>query len=151
MIFTAFVSASFSWAQSCPLCASLVVKVDNIKKKGGILRIMLTKDKITFEELDPDKIEPSKIYFKNSVVTAHEVIFEFPEIPAGRYAFKVFQDLNSNELLDTSLLGKPLEPFAMSKAEKYDSKKVLFEEASFELKPRKRHVLKSRLFDFVKN
>ncbi|WP_114394697.1 DUF2141 domain-containing protein [Oleisolibacter albus] len=35
-------------------------------------------------------------------------------LPPGRYAVRVFQDLNANGTLDTNLLGIPTEPFGFS-------------------------------------
>lgn len=38
------------------------------------------------------------------------------ELPPGRYALRAFIDLNGNGELDTGALGKPVEPFAFSRA-----------------------------------
>jgi uncharacterized protein (DUF2141 family) len=37
------------------------------------------------------------------------------DLPPGRYALRAFVDLNGNGELDTSTLGKPTEPFALSR------------------------------------
>lgn len=39
----------------------------------------------------------------------------FTDLPAGRYAVAVFQDLNGNGELDTNLLGIPTEPYGFSR------------------------------------
>jgi len=42
------------------------------------------------------------------------VSFEFSDVPPGRYAVVVFQDINGNRALDRTPLGIPLEPYALS-------------------------------------
>ncbi len=37
------------------------------------------------------------------------------DLPAGDYAFAVFQDLNGNGVLDTNFMGIPSEPYGFSK------------------------------------
>ena len=39
----------------------------------------------------------------------------FGNLPAGRYAVAVYQDLNRNEALDTNLFGVPGEPYGFSR------------------------------------
>ncbi len=126
----------FVFAQGCPLCASLEIKVAGLKNEEGIVRIMLTRDATTFEELDPAKIEASKIYFRNAAAKKDGVIFTFSELPSGAYAYKIFHDANNNELIDTTLLGKPTESVAVSGYKQLKDPKVSFERAKFKVAPR---------------
>ncbi len=122
-------------AQSCPLCAKLEIKVKGLRNQTGVVRILMSKDKKNFEESDPEKINLSQSYFRNAKAT-RDLVFIFRELPAGQYAFKIFHDENSNEMIDTTLLGKPTEGIAISNQIDVKGAKILFENASFELKPR---------------
>lgn len=154
--FILFVALFLSWnsnflcAQACPLCATLEIIVRGVQPKEGVLRIMLTRDQKNFEESDPQKIETSKIFFKNVNSPKAEERVVFLDVPSGRYAFKVFQDINSNEFLDTTLIGKPVEPHAISGYKKISSEKLEFSKASFDIKPRQKHRVAVTLMNLVK-
>lgn len=138
-----------SWrlfAQACPLCASLEIKVTGLKNDQGLVRILLTRDAATFEELDPTKIEAAKIYFRNVEAKKEGVVFVFPELPSGTYAYKVFHDANNNELIDTTLLGKPTEGVAVSGYKQLKDPKVSFEKAKFKVAPRAKLKKTAELF-----
>jgi len=42
------------------------------------------------------------------------MVFSFPDLASGSYAIMVFHDVNSNDKLDTNLLGMPKEPWGGS-------------------------------------
>lgn len=131
-----FVSFNVLQAQACPLCASFEIKVTGIRSDQGIVRILLTRDAASFEETDPEKIEASKIFFRNAPAKKSGVLFSFPELLSGDYAYKIFHDENSNELLDTTLLGKPVEQIMVSGYTSLKSDKFSFQKAKFNLAPR---------------
>lgn len=47
-------------------------------------------------------------------VAAGEREAAFEDLPAGRYAFKAFHDVNGNGRMDVNPFGMPVEPFAFS-------------------------------------
>jgi len=120
-------------AQSCPFCSTLEIHVSGLRNSNGIVRIMLTNDKNNFEELDPKKINVSRAFFRNLKAKKEGVTFVYKDILKGTYAFKIFHDENSNEILDRSLLGKPLEGIAVSGYTNLNSEAFLFEKAKFQV------------------
>lgn len=47
-------------------------------------------------------------------VTGNDVSIEFDDLPPGRYAIKLYHDVNSNGELDTNIMGMPTEPYGFS-------------------------------------
>lgn len=62
-----------------------------------------------------------------------EVTAVFADLPAGRYAIAVYQDLNGNESLDRSILGMPTEPYGFSRDAVARFGPPAFEEMALEL------------------
>lgn len=58
---------------------------------------------------------------------------EFEGLPAGRYAFKAFHDVNGNGRMDTNPFGLPVEPFAFSNNAVGNMGPATWERASFDL------------------
>lgn len=131
-------------SQSCPFCSSLEIQVKGLRSSTGTLRILLTNDPLAFQEKDPQKIKLAHVFFRNSKADKSGVTFHFKELRSGAYAFKIFHDENSNEILDTSILGKPVEGLAVSGYSVFYSPEFLFEKAKFEIAPAK--ILKKEIF-----
>ncbi len=88
--------------------ATLEVQINNIKKAKG--QIMLAVYNSADDFLSPN-------YFRTAVekVAQEGVIsVQISDLAFGSYAISVFHDLNSNENLDTNLLGIPSEPYGFS-------------------------------------
>ncbi len=47
-------------------------------------------------------------------VTDGEVSVEFENLPPGRYAIKLYHDVNGNGELDTNMMGLPIEAYGFS-------------------------------------
>lgn len=86
----------------------LAVIVKNIKSESGKIRIALVENENDF----PEAVTTS---FKE-VVSAKkgDVSYTFKKLKPGKYAVSAFQDLNSNEKLDTNFFGIPSEPYGVS-------------------------------------
>lgn len=56
------------------------------------------------------------------------------DVPAGRYAVAVYQDLNDNEQLDSNLVGVPSEPFGFSRNARGSMGPPEFDAAAFEVR-----------------
>ncbi|MFW6365654.1 MAG: DUF2141 domain-containing protein [Spirochaetota bacterium] len=95
-----------------PLTASdtavLTVTFTDIDPAEGQLLIALCNSKENFEK----RVEPFK-KMKESV-NGSTVTVNFTGIPAGEYAVKVVHDENSNDKMDTNLVGMPKEGFGFS-------------------------------------
>ncbi len=137
-----FFFITFQAVGACPDCSSLDIHVSGIKSDLGLVRIILSKDKENFEAKSPAEIVLARAYFRNTKANIKGIDFHFPELPSGEYAFKIFHDENKNELLDFSLLGKPIEGFAVSGYEKVNQKTAAsgfhYEKAKFSILARKK-------------
>lgn len=135
-LFLLLLSPTILLADDCPFCASLTIKVSGFKNQTGLLRILVVKDEKSFNESDPQKIDLQKIFFRSQKISGDSVNFDFPKLQSGTYAYKIFHDFNENEILDTSLLGKPLEGVAISGYETLSKGPAEFSKAKFILKPK---------------
>jgi uncharacterized protein (DUF2141 family) len=133
-------------AEDCPFCASLEVSVEGFKNEKGLARILVVKDEKSFNETDPKRIDVQKILFRSEKIKNSTARFSFPKLQSGTYAYKVFHDENANELLDTTLLGKPTEGICVSGTQDYKKAGAFsFSRSSFVLKAKEKKKIKNRL------
>lgn len=85
---------------------TLTVGFPNPANRRGVLYIGLANDAISFNGA-------SYRYARLTVPATGEVTVQFKGMPAGRYAVRVYQDLNDNTKLDYSG-PMPVEPFGFS-------------------------------------
>ena len=74
--------------------------------------------------------------FRSANVTAADhdkLTLRFEDIPAGTYAIDMYQDLNSNDNLDSTFLRIPKEPFGFSNNTPVRFGPPSFEKSSFEV------------------
>jgi len=103
-----------------PLAASaatLTVKVENIGKKGGVLRLSLYDEASWLN----DKSEP--VVSADVPAVLPETIVVFKDIAPGIYGVKTYQDANRNGKFDQNFIGWPLERYGFSN----DARPVLSE------------------------
>jgi uncharacterized protein (DUF2141 family) len=62
------------------------------------------------------------------------MVFQFTDVPPGRYAFLAFQDLHDTGTLERTPMGLPLVPFALSN-NAGRSRRPTFEQAAFPVGP----------------
>ncbi|MGZ3721957.1 MAG: DUF2141 domain-containing protein [Bdellovibrionales bacterium] len=103
-----FVMIGCSFAASA---ASLDVKVTNRKSKNSQIMCLVFTSKTGFP------MDASKADFR---VVADEnpdgsTICDFYEVPSGKLAVSVLEDLNGNNKMDTGSFGIPKEPWGVSK------------------------------------
>ncbi len=94
------------------------------------LRAQTGAVEVTLKQLDPTKGGQIKIGLfdpggfpsvgkglqeRDLPVKAETAHVRFTDIPPGRYAIAVFQDIDSDDRLDKNLLGVPKEPYGFSK------------------------------------
>ncbi len=88
--------------------ANLTIHVENVLPSAGILRLGLyDAARYPDDNSKPTASADVPAVPGETVVTLHNV-------PPGVYAIQAFQDVNSNDKMDTSWLGLPLEPFGFS-------------------------------------
>jgi uncharacterized protein (DUF2141 family) len=68
-------------------------------------------------------------------LNSQNAVCRFPDLPTGTYAVSVFEDLNDNGKLDSSIVGFPKEPWGVSKDAPVQSfGPPKFQDAKFEVK-----------------
>jgi uncharacterized protein (DUF2141 family) len=100
---------------------------------------MLTSNEVAFNESDAKKIDIQKIFLRNEKIKDGKATVYFPKLQSGEYAYKVFHDENNNELLDSTLMGKPVEGISVSGYQQIGRDKVLFSKAKFRVLARKKY------------
>jgi uncharacterized protein (DUF2141 family) len=88
--------------------ADLTIRVENVLPSGGMIRLGLY-DEARYPDDNSKPVESADVPAVpgETVVTLHG-------IAPGIYAIQTFQDVNSNNKMDTSWVGLPLEPFGFS-------------------------------------
>ena len=89
--------------------ATLTIHVQNLRSEGGILRLGVY-DAARYPD---DKSVP--VVAADVPATGAETIITLHGIVPGTYAIETFQDVNANDMMDTTWLGIPLEPFGFSR------------------------------------
>lgn len=104
----------------------LQVTIDGILSTEGVVKVGLYQVNEEFRSQNPHygHIVPAK----TGIITV-----TFKDIPAGRYAIACFHDKNSNQKVDSNLLGFPLEPVCFSNNATISTGAPTFEKAAFDL------------------
>ena len=95
-----------------PLAASaatLTVKVENVGKNGGVLRLSL------YDEASWSNDDSEPIASANVPAVLPETTVVFKDIAPGVYGVKTYQDANRNGKFDQNWLGWPLERYGFSR------------------------------------
>jgi uncharacterized protein (DUF2141 family) len=119
--------ASAAQAQAPAAVATLVVHVQNVSPKGGMLRLGLYDEaRYPDDDATPVAAADVKAELGENTITLHNV-------PVGTYAIETFQDVNGNGKMDTSWIGIPQEPFGFSQDAKPVLSKPGFAKVKFEV------------------
>lgn len=109
--------------------ANLTIHILDVLPAGGMIRLGLY-DQASYP------IDTSKPVASADVpAVPGETVVTLHNIPPGTYAIQTFQDVNSNNKMDTSWIGLPLEPFGFSQDAKPFLSKPSFDEVKFTLAP----------------
>ena len=113
------------------ITATVIVKVNNIEKKGEI-HLAIYDDKNVFENDNGEKGGVAKGIIQGVIeeVKIGSSIYKF-ELLNGTYAIGIFVDANYNNKMDRNLLGVPKEQFGFSNNAKGNFGPPSFEDASF--------------------
>lgn len=90
------------------IAADLTVNIINISEPAGEIAWVLFDS----EESYANDVNP--VLSARSRVTADSQKFTLHDLPAGRYAIKLFHDANNNGDLDSNMLGIPVEGYGFS-------------------------------------
>lgn len=90
------------------LAHELNVTVSNIKTTKGDLLVAVYGQEENYNT-NTHWVAAKKVKISETSVT-----LAFPDLPAGNYAVKLFQDENENGQIDKNLIGIPTEPYGFS-------------------------------------
>jgi uncharacterized protein (DUF2141 family) len=128
-----FSTAALAAALAMPGClapaaaATLTVHVQNVLPAGGVLRLGLY-DAARYPDDDSKPVAAADV-----PATAGETIVTLHNLAPGTYAIQSFQDINSNDKMDQSWIGLPLEPFGFSQDATPFLSKPSFDQVKFNL------------------
>lgn len=86
--------------------ANLTINIAGIKSPSGKIHLAAYKSSETFLK-SPALVTQADIAANTVTATLHD-------LPAGDYAVSIYQDINSNNKLDTNFMGIPSEPYGFS-------------------------------------
>jgi uncharacterized protein (DUF2141 family) len=107
--------------------ATLVIHVQDVSPKGGILRLGLY-DEARYPDDDATPVASADVHAQMG-----ETVVTLNNVPPGTYAIETFQDVNCNHKMDTSWLGLPQEPFGFSRDAQPHLSKPGFARVKFEV------------------
>jgi len=117
---------------SQPNSCRLVVKVENIKKIQGNLKLGVYDHQ--------DKFLKTAVTWGDKEIVDNTVIFEFEGLKTGMYAVSIFHDENGNGKLDANFIGIPSEPYAFSNNAKGMFGPPSFDDCKFSLSGERKEI-----------
>jgi uncharacterized protein (DUF2141 family) len=112
---------------AAPGGATLVIHVQNVSPKGGTLRLGLY-DEARYPDDDSVPAASADVRAESG-----ETVITLNNVTPGTYAIETYQDINSNNKMDTSWFGFPLEPFGFSRDARPHLGKPSFAQVKFEV------------------
>lgn len=107
--------------------ATLVIHVEDVSPKGGILRLGLY-DEARYPDDDSIAIASADVRAEPGRTT-----ITLNNLAPGTYAIQAYQDINSNDKMDTSWFGIPQEPFGFSRDAQPRLSKPRFSSVKFDV------------------
>src|SRR6185437_10137597 len=109
-----------------PPSATLIVHVENVTQ-GGMVRLGL------YDEAGYPDDNSKPVAAADVKALEGETIVTLRDVPPGVYAIEAYQDVNSNDKMDTTWLGLPLEPYGFSRDGRPVLSKPAFSKVKFAL------------------
>lgn len=106
--------------------ATLVIHVANVQA-GGLVRLGLY-DQLGYHTEDAKPVASADV-----PAIEGETVITLRDVPPGTYAIETYQDINSNDKMDLTWLGLPLEPYGFSRDAKPVLSKPKFSQVKFTL------------------
>jgi uncharacterized protein (DUF2141 family) len=107
-MFRAFAAALVLLAPLAASAATLTIKVEDVDKKGGILRLSL------YDEASWSNDASEPIASADVPAVAPQTIVTLTNLKPGIYGVKLYEDANSNGKFDKNFIGLPLERYGFS-------------------------------------
>jgi uncharacterized protein (DUF2141 family) len=112
-----------------PVTATLVIHVEDVSPKGGMLRLGLY-DEARYPDDESTPVASADVRAERGQTT-----ITLNNVPPGTYAIQTYQDINSNDRMDTSWFGLPQEPFGFSRDAEPRLSKPRFSAVKFDVLP----------------
>lgn len=109
--------------------ATLVIHVEDVSPKGGMLRLGLY-DQAGYPDDDSEPVASADVKAQ-----AGRTTITLNDLAPGTYAIQTYQDINSNDKMDTSWFGIPQEPFGFSRDARPRLSKPRFATVKFDVLP----------------
>jgi len=110
-----------------PAGATVVIHFQGVSPRGGTLRLGLY-DEARYPDDDATPVASADVHAELG-----ETVITLNNVPPGTYAIETFQDINSNNKMDTSWLGFPQEPYGFSRDAQPHFSKPGFARVKFEV------------------
>lgn len=124
IIFLFFLSPIFIIAQK----ANITIEVSDVKPSASVIRVGV------FDKTHKFMTKTDPCLKDNKPASDSVVVFQFKDVPNGRYAIALYHDENNDEKLNTKKLGIPVEGIGFSGKFNSRIKPPDFRLASFRLK-----------------
>ncbi|MBA2590477.1 MAG: DUF2141 domain-containing protein [Alphaproteobacteria bacterium] len=108
-------------------CATVVIHIQDVSPRGGMVRLGLY-DEARYPDDDAVPVASADVRAETG-----ETVITLNNVPPGIYAIETFQDINSNNKMDTSWIGLPQEPFGFSRDAQPHLSKPGFAKVKFEV------------------
>jgi uncharacterized protein (DUF2141 family) len=95
-------------AEQAAPSATLTIRVENVSS-GGLVRLGLY-DELGYRAENAEPVAAADVPAVEGVT-----VITLRDVPPGTYAIETYQDINSNDKMDLTWLGLPLEPFGFSR------------------------------------
>ncbi len=113
-------------ADEAPSTATLTIRVENVRA-GGLVRLGL------YDEHGYRTENAKPVASADAPAVEGETVIVLRDVPPGTYAIETYQDINSNDKMDTTWVGLPLEPYGFSRDARPFLSKPSFSKVKFQL------------------
>ena len=98
--------------EAVPGEGSLNITITNIENGSGTLYVAILNSDKNWLKSDTDALPFRDV--AQPVTSTDDLLISVGDLPPGKYAVSVFQDIDGNAELDTNFIGYPKEPFGFS-------------------------------------
>ena len=98
--------------EAAPGEGSLNITITNIENGSGTLYVAILDSDKNWLKSDTDALPFRDV--AQPVTSTDDLVISVGDLPPGKYAVSVFQDIDWNAELDTNFIGYPKEPFGFS-------------------------------------
>ena len=98
--------------EAAPGEGTLNITITNIENGSGTLYVAILDSDKNWLKSDTDALPFRDV--AQPVTSTDDLLISVGDLPPGKYAVSVFQDIDGNAELDTNFIGYPKEPFGFS-------------------------------------